>query len=257
MSVAIIAAGTARDIDFDAYKLRPEFRKATLNMILAAASQDQAFAGIGHTLTQENLSSAAMVFGSSYGELGTTISFLDYLSQSGVARPLLFQNSLHSATLGFLAIRLKLTGPSVTASNSYYTAEDCIELATTLLKEMDLSFCVVTAVDSFVTQLKIDAEENIGSKGEGAATLVLSSKEKAEKMGWPVLAYLKGIRRTSSSLEGLSGSFVVDTNSQTYHSDMIEKLALQLRSNSGRPESLWLKKMDGNHTVVELEWLSC
>jgi 3-oxoacyl-(acyl-carrier-protein) synthase len=248
MTMAIVGAGTAKAKNLDAYKVMPEFRKATLNMILAAASQDEAFSSFPGLLTEDNLHSSGLVLGSSYGELGTTISFLDQLSQSGVARPLLFQNSLHNSTLGFLAIRLKVLGPAITVSNGLSTGENALELAFSLLNATPLAYCVVTAVDSIVTQLRIDTEHSVGSAGEGAATVIVTRRETAEAKNWPVLGYVNAIdyQRVAASEPHTA------TSEGSYHSDALEHLITHLRSGS-KSKTLNLRKSDGNQTVIHLE----
>ena len=248
MRIAIIGMGTAKGKDLASLKAKPEFRKATVNMTSASASQDEALSPFSGELTSENLNSSVLILGSSHGELETTVSFLDYLSQSGVARPLLFQNSLHNSTLGFLTMRLHLTGPALTVSNRFYTGEDCLDLALTLLHERERPFCVVTAVDSRVPQLDIDSLA--GPRGEGAATLILTRQETAEKKGWAPLAYLDRIDYSKvlkkADLTGPAGSH------PAYDSDALERLIEHLRSDTLATD-LTLHKPDGSQTVIRLE----
>lgn len=248
MDLALIACGTAHVGNLGPYKDQPEFRKATINMMLAAASLDEAFAQVPMLQGCEYVSSAALVLGSSYGELGTTISFLEQLSQSGMARPLLFQNSLHNSTLGFLTMRLKLLGPAMTVSNSLVTGENCLELAATLLNDKNVPYCVVTAVDSIVTELRLEDAHTIGSTGEGAATVVVTTREQAELRKWPVLAYLERIEYHQASDQASKAA----DGPNAYHSDAIEKLIAHLRSGV-RADTLTLRKPNGSHTIVHLE----
>ena len=248
MDLALIAYGTAHAGNLEPYKNLPEFRKATINMTLAAASFDEAFAQAPYLLESQYVNSAGLVLGSSYGELGTTISFLEQLSQSQMARPLLFQNSLHNSTLGFLTMRLKLQGPAMTVSNSLVTGENCIELAATLLNDKALPYCVVTAVDSIVTGLHLDDGHSIGSSGEGAATLIVTTREQAQLRQWPALAYLKRIEYHQASERASK-----DANEpNAYHSDAIEKLIGHLRSGV-KANTLTLRKPNGSRTIVHLE----
>jgi 3-oxoacyl-(acyl-carrier-protein) synthase len=221
MSLVIVGMGTAKSVNLGAMKAKPEFRKATLNMMLAAASQDEALAPL--TLQSETLTSSMMILGSSYGELGVTIGFLEYLSQSGVARPLLFQNSLHNSTLGFLAMRLNLQGPAFTVSNGVLTGENSIELACTWLRDKKMPLCIVTCVDSIVTQLRLDDQLPIGSRGEGAGTLLLAQMETAKQYGWPILGL-------EASLHGHDKYDQLAANA--YHSDAVERLVELLRATT-------------------------
>ena len=151
MATWIVSNGTADESDLATILLQPEFRKATLNMAMAYASLSQAI----KPLLGENLADLGLVLGSNHGEFGATRDFLKALADTGVPRPLLFQNSLHNATIGFLAMKFGLTGPCVTVSNGILTSKNALETAHLLLEQEQCSFCAVTIVDVNVPEARV------------------------------------------------------------------------------------------------------
>ncbi|MBC7692403.1 MAG: beta-ketoacyl synthase chain length factor [Methylotenera sp.] len=150
MSLFVVGLGTANPEDCVQLRTQPEFRKASRNMMMSYLAIRQALEN--HDALDE--STLGLVLGSSCGELEITRDFLCTLDQSKIARPLLFQNSLHNATTGFLALQLSVTGPSVSVSNRYFTSECSFEAAELLLKSGSARFCLVIAVESRVPMLE-------------------------------------------------------------------------------------------------------
>lgn len=69
-------------------------------------------------IPKENI---AVIVATHFGEVRSTLDFLAIYNETQVASPTLFQNSLHNSTLGFAAIRLGITGPSMTLGLSEQT----------------------------------------------------------------------------------------------------------------------------------------
>jgi 3-oxoacyl-(acyl-carrier-protein) synthase len=127
----------------------PQNRKATKNMLLALSASQSL---LGSIKTNDRF---ALVLGSSFGELETTKDFLVALDK-GMARPFLFQSSLHNATTGFLTMNLGITGPSITISQKQATAESVRETAQMLLQSGKADVVMTVVVESEVPGLDID-----------------------------------------------------------------------------------------------------
>ena len=129
MKIVIVGAGIFTAEDLVGYTVSPLWRKATRNMTMAAASIERALESSG--LAVRGNPEVGLVLGSSSGELETSAEFMSTLAKSAMARPLLFQNSLHNATTGFASIAFQLTGPSFTVSVGENTPEECLRMAGT------------------------------------------------------------------------------------------------------------------------------
>ena len=88
------------------------FRKATMNMKLAFSACEKALNSLP-TMPKENIT---FIVATHFGEVQSTLDFLSTYSETQVPSPILFQNSLHNSTLGFVAIQLGLIGPAMTIS---------------------------------------------------------------------------------------------------------------------------------------------
>lgn len=118
---------------------RPELRRATRNMVAALEQVEALLATLPDGWLDAHRA-IPVVVGTDDGELATTTAFLETLGRTGVARPFLFQSSLHHATLGFLSERLGLRGPGFTVC----PAADAPALAEELLDDYD-EVLVITA----------------------------------------------------------------------------------------------------------------
>ncbi len=173
MKLYILGVGSFTAADMSAYAVPPAWRKATRNMVFATASQEQALEGLD--LPAEVRSGMGLVLGTVSGELETSAEFLTTLSKTGVARPLLFQNSLHNATTGFASINFRMNGPSFTVSASERTPRECLELARQLLTEGHCRLCMVTLVEVHKSMAGLISEK----VNEGACSIVLCNEETA------------------------------------------------------------------------------
>ncbi len=126
---SLIAIETVEGDEIDLNKLEPSFRKATLSMAMTAICCGK----ILESIPSVPKTDIAMVMGSHFGEMESSFGFLKYFRESGIQRPILFQNSLHNSTLGFATIQTALVGPAMTISNDRDTARTCVECAHDLL----------------------------------------------------------------------------------------------------------------------------
>jgi 3-oxoacyl-(acyl-carrier-protein) synthase len=228
-----------------------EFRKATRNMLLAHAAMSEALTPLQPWLEKHGTHDFGMVLGSSHGELEVTMRFLVTLAETKVARPLLFQNSLHNSTTGFLAQtwpQTSLTGPAFTVSNSYFTGEDALDTGALLINEGQCRFCLVVGVDARVPEL-IPGLEKSGvpqsAWGEGAAAIVLCSSEGLALAGLQPISELAGVQYSRGGPRPMGG----DSGFQDfYDSNAIDHCVQQLRTSSAC--ELDLKKPDGCRSHV-------
>ena len=66
--------------------------------------------------SQINNESIGFIYASHFGEIESSTQYLYDLKTDQMAKPILFQNSLHNSALGFVSIDLKLKGPALTVS---------------------------------------------------------------------------------------------------------------------------------------------
>jgi Beta-ketoacyl synthase, N-terminal domain len=179
--VIVVGFASFQASELSGYPIPPTWRKATRNMILATASMERTLAPLA--LSAEVKSSMGLVLGSISGELETSADFLTTLSRQKIARPVLFQNSLHNATTGFASIHFRIQGPSFTISTGAKTPGESLALASSLIKEGFCGLCMVSLVEAH----KVMADLIQESVGEGAVSVLLASKESALALG------LKGV----------------------------------------------------------------
>ncbi len=179
MKTFVIATGVYKNESLEALQSMGDFRRATRNMCVAYLSMKTCVDKLSTDwqTVQENLGA---VLGTSHGELSATANFLQELALSNTARPLVFQSSLHNATLGFLAKQFVIKGPTLTVSDMYRTGKEAIETAEILLSENIVKFCFVTGIDlipEHVTDLFFKMYPDGKTPKEGAATMLLSNEE--------------------------------------------------------------------------------
>lgn len=124
-----IADATVTLDQIDLNQLPPEYRKATNNMTVATMACEQAL-----ELTKIQRHQISFILSTRFGEVQDSLQFLKTYRESQTARPILFQNSLHNATLGFVSLRLNLQGPLLTTSSSTLSAKAELDLADGLLE---------------------------------------------------------------------------------------------------------------------------
>ncbi len=234
MNLSVLAAGIARPEAAEALLALPEFRKATLNMALACAAID----AMATTLPEGNL---AAILATSHGELDATIQFLKNLGASGVARPFLFQNSLHSSTLGFLTQRFALRGPAFTVSRGLFSGEDALELASDLIAGGAVTHALVCGVDSVPPGFESMLAATYASPtllGKGAGALFVAGEAPSPAARRAGIAHVR------------DGSH--DAAMPYYDSNVIERIAAAVLSGKP-PRELLLPKPDGSAARVTFQ----
>ena len=88
----------------------PQLRRATASMKMSIYLMEEFFKKQKDLFDEET----PLIFCSRHGEIEPTIEFLKNYAEKALARPFLFQNSLHHSTLGFVSQNLQLLGPSYT-----------------------------------------------------------------------------------------------------------------------------------------------
>ncbi len=241
-TIHIIASAKCDVSKLSEIQKRPNFRKATRHMCLAYESFSTALQGAD--LTSVPPERLGLILASSHGELPVTLEFLKTLAISGVARPLLFQNSLHNSTTGFLSLTFKISGPAITVSNLYFSGESALQTASTLLEGKICDVCIVTGVESAVD---LFAE---GHELEGSATLVLCSESARRTYGFQSRAILNRV----STNYGPGADRQPSAPSIAYHADALERVIDALGASCGKSEIVLVKR-DGSQSLLELELL--
>jgi hypothetical protein len=171
----IFSSGLSDENSLAPLQTKAAFRKASKKMMLAYASIANTMAH--QELPNEILRNSALVLNSGFGEIEATGGFLKAFAESGVARPLLFQNSLHNSTTGFLAIQFGIQGPVFTVNHRTQGGAEATEIASTLLEENLCEFCFVVTTETVPPEFV--GETGIGH--EGAAALILTTANACSK----------------------------------------------------------------------------
>ena len=179
MKILLMGFGFFSGQELNGFAVPGAWRKATRNMIMATASIQRALDQAPGWLEKAN-DETGLVLGSNSGELETSSDFLMTLSKSGMARPLLFQNSLHNATTGFASIQYKLTGPTFSVSSGARMPAESLLTARALLEGQTCKACLVTLVEGH-RMLSGFIQKSVG---EGAATVLLATEEFARANGY-------------------------------------------------------------------------
>ena len=119
------------------------FRKATINMTMAYTVCRKAL----NSIPDISADQISVVIATHFGEVQSTLDFLSNYNETQTPSPILFQNSLHNSTLGFIAIQLGLTGPALTISLAEQT-ETSLELLVESL--IDLGDAVIICFVDFI-----------------------------------------------------------------------------------------------------------
>jgi acetyl-CoA acetyltransferase len=209
MMLEVIGAGLGTVEQVAALIERPAFRKSTRNMALAFAAVDAALSAVDRETLQVRAADTAFVLGTCFGELDTTREFLDGFYEQRLARPLLFQSSLHNATTGFIAIQHKLTGPSFTVTRGASSGLAALELAATLCSGGLCKACLVLSVDARVTGVEALLPQPQSSRlNDGAAAVLIGLEGTASALGVSPRAHLVG---ADALIPGSAGDSEVDT----------------------------------------------
>lgn len=254
--VFIAAAAYAKRHECIALMRDPGFRKATTPMMMAWQALEKALTQLVPDVSLLSTKTWGLVFGTSHGELEVTKDFLVTFATKGLARPILFQNSLHHSTLGFISLRLGISGPGMTVSNHFFSGEDAISSAMDLIRSGSCNIAVTVAVDALVPGL----EGALGQyypdglvKDEGAGCLVLASAKGLEQLGTTAIAAISDItynyRTRSKNKVAVCMNQRIEVFSD-YDSDAVEKISRYLQETVKR-EPLQLNKPDGTSACID------
>lgn len=223
----------------------PRFRKASTNMLLAFKALKNLITPWKSLMEGE---SAGVVLGTSHGELETSKEFLKSYDQQGLARPILFQSSLHNSTLSFVAQALSFEGLALTTSNSFLSGEKALETAALLLNQNVVKLCFVLGVDSVVSDLKSIYEALVPpffKLGSGCGGVLLANPDFVQKTKLSALGVLKGIEYLSVVYPDKGKQI-----ENYYDSNAIEGVATAMKS---KLEEIRLLKPDGSASLIRWE----
>jgi 3-oxoacyl-(acyl-carrier-protein) synthase len=258
MSALVLSHAIATPADLPALTMRPEFRKASASMLLAYHAVNSLLAPFA-ALSRGERQQIGLVLGSSNGEFEVTKDFLKALGQENIARPFLFQKSLHNSTLGFLSLQFQLSGPGMTVSNVFFSGEDAIAASMDLLEAQRCSLCIAVAVDTMVPEL--EGVRNLTypaglHRGEGAAAILLATEAGLKNMSvaTAATAHLKSLTY-SRHPRATDGSYLSKFK-DFYDADGIRQFSLAMQGDkSERREPLQVDKPDGTCSRFDFSWL--
>lgn len=198
MNLKILGAGIFLAAELGEFAIPPAWRKATRNMVMATAA-------IGRALTLDKAwleahgAKVGLVLGSNSGEMETSVEFLSTMAKTGMARPVLFQNSLHNATTGFASIHFAIRGPSFSVASGSNLSGECLSAAEGLLREGLCDICLVALCE---VNRNLALSVGVENLGEGACALVLAKPAVALRLGFEEARDLEAIS-ASGEVAGL------------------------------------------------------
>lgn len=249
--VYIAAAAHAKRNECEALLRDPGFRKATTPMMMSWQALAKALKQLNPDVSQLSTAAWGLAFGTSHGELEVTRDFLVTYATKGLARPILFQNSLHHSTLGFISLRLGISGPGMTVSNHFFSGEDAISSAMEMIRSGACDVAVTIAVDALVPNLETALGQYYPNgliTDEGAGCLVLASAKGLEQLGTEAIAAISDITCRYHQQPLAHDSSTVGVGSD-YDSDAVEKISRYLLESATR-ETLLLRKPDGTSALI-------
>jgi 3-oxoacyl-[acyl-carrier-protein] synthase II len=141
----------------------------------------------------------ALVLGSALANLRETSPFLDRLFERGAGNPLVFPNMVMNAPLSYVSIELGITGVTAMTTDGEVAGESAIAWGVRLVADGDADVCLAGAVDEVADVMPavlgewggltrgavrpLDRAADGRALGEGAAVLVLESRERARARG--------------------------------------------------------------------------
>ena len=253
LEVDLLGIGLADETDFTARRMLPTFRKSTRNMILALVATERALAQAAAFAIDER---TALVFGTAYGEIETTKDFLLTLADLRIARPLLFQNSLHNSTTGFLTLHFKLTGPALTVSSASVTGEESLNTAFTCLRSGICDRAIVTVTDSIPADLHPAFRALYGETGisEGSACVILARSADRALGSTPIARFPQSFRTFGSIPPIYASPYALHSVSEGYESDALHALGrIYSEGAMGPGGSLSRIRRDGGISLLEWE----
>jgi len=248
--VLILSSGMS-----DAENLRrldesPEFRKATLNMKMSFLAIRQALEPFA-ALKDAFKTDMALFMGTSHGEFNSTLDFLKSWSQQRLARPFVFQNSLHNSTTSFVGLCEGYRAPLVTSSQHYFSGEEALDHAMQFLRTGNARIATVMGVDVRAgSQLPHMAGAGfpIEGWGEGAGCVILADENYAREKGLTALGELQDVQSRPDLEKTIFDIDPAFDLSRFYDSHAVEELARAVRE--GRGGDLKLRKPNGGQSLI-------
>ena len=241
----ILGYGVGAAADIPLLAATPKFRKCTPKMQLASISIHRSIAALKKTKSESALSDRSrvgFVLNSGYGELEATTGFLKTLAESGVARPMLFQNSLHNSTTGFCAIHFQLEGPAFTLNHRIFGGEQALLLAETLIADGECDVCLVTTVESVPLEFL-----NLSAPGiDGAASVIVASRAWALRHEVDAKAEITDVRCYEDDSRREERSSLVFAS--LYEQDAVFRLVEHVES----PRDFKIEKSVGGHSEIRM-----
>jgi 3-oxoacyl-(acyl-carrier-protein) synthase len=193
--VLIISTGVVEADRLSALDQSPNCRTPTLNMKMVHLAVQQALEPLA-SMKDAFKEDMAVFMGTSHGEFNSTLDFLKSWAQQKLARPFVFQNSLHNSTTGFVGLSEGYKAPLVTSSHHYFSGEDALDLASQFIKTNETDVAMVIGVDvragDYLPHMK-GAGFPTAEWGQGSGCVILASDGYAKKNNLPVLGELENI----------------------------------------------------------------
>lgn len=232
------------------YAKQPKFRRASRGMMLGYAALDSLFRRQSWLYKFVNERRLGLVIGTSQGEFETTKEFLTTLVEKDIARPILFQNSLHNAILGFLSIEFGLKGASMTVSNQMFSGEDAVSTSIDFLRSGWCDACIAIGLDIKVEALSPvwkNLDPPTVNRGEGAgAVLLVNQSGLSDISGQTPLSRLSSV---NVSEDQSPATLIFD---QYYDSNGISVFIEKFRNNP-QSQKVIIEKPSGCSSYFQLE----
>lgn len=159
--------------DFPATAKDPRFRRATINMIGSTLVCEKILRDSSIEISPK----LGFIYGSHFGEMTSSTQYLSALENEKIGKPILFQNSLHNSTLGFISIELKIIGPSLTVSGGKYMNQALIDAAEALLFTCDqVLICTSESIPEKYQQIYSETFPNVSTLLTQSQAFLLSKQ---------------------------------------------------------------------------------
>jgi 3-oxoacyl-[acyl-carrier-protein] synthase II len=148
-----------------------------------------------------------LAFGSSLGNLRETPPFMDRVFERGAGNPLVFPNMVMNAPLSYASIELGVTGPTAMTTDGEIAGETAVAWGVRAVADGAVDLCLAGGADEIADILMpvlrtsggftrgsarpLDPCADGRALGEGAAVLVLESRERATARGARVYATIR------------------------------------------------------------------
>lgn len=214
-------AAEVKDFDPTAIFGKGDARRMDRFTQFAVFAAEQALADSGLAITDQNRDRTGVVIGSGIGGIGTIIEQTQVFHERGPRRvsPFLIPMMLADTAPGTVAIRLGLRGPNMAVVTACATGTNAIGEAAAVIRRGDADAVLAGGAEAAILPLAmaglsvmnaLSTETENPQKGcrpfdknrlgfvigEGAAVLVLESREHAQKRGARILAEITGYATT-------------------------------------------------------------